>query len=79
MSMLLLSLGFVLGPFGHHGAGQRVLAGIFIGLAFKLLNDISAHAGLVYGIPSFVGVFVPSLLVFLVALFLLRRAGSSSL
>lgn len=77
LAMLLLSLGFVLGSASRQGAGRRVLTGVFIGLAFKLVNDISAHAGLVYGAPPLVNALLPSLLVLVPAVIVLYRAGRS--
>ena len=73
IAMLFLSVSFVLGPLGKQSAGQRILAGVVLGLVFKLLNDITAHAGLVYGLPPWLGALLPSSLVFVAGLLLLRR------
>ncbi len=73
LAMLILSIGMVLGPLGRQGVGLRVLAGVIIGLVFKLGSDTVAHAGLVYGSPAWVTALLPSLLVFVVALVLARR------
>ncbi len=75
IAMLLLSVSFVLGPLGRQGMGQRILVGVVLGLLFKLLNDITAHAGLVYGIPAWWSAFLPSLVVLAGGLFLLRRSN----
>lgn len=79
LAMLLLSLGFVLCSGGPRKTGRRVLTGIFVGLAFKLVNDISAHAGLVYGMPPYVSALLPSLLVLLPALGMMPGAAVSRL
>ncbi|TCK19006.1 lipopolysaccharide export system permease protein [Thiogranum longum] len=73
LAMLMLSMGMVLGPLGRHGVGLRVLAGVITGLLFKLGSDMAAHIGLVYGGPPWIAAVMPSLLVFAVALVLVRR------
>ncbi len=73
LAMLMLSMGMVLGPLGLQGVGLRVLAGVLVGLLFKLVSDTAAHAGLVYGGPAWIAALLPSLLVFSAAFFLVRR------
>lgn len=75
LAMLLLSVSLVLGRLGRQSAGQRVLVGVLVGLAFKLGNEIFAHAGLVYGMAPWLSAFLPSLLVLIAGAWLLRRAG----
>ena len=74
-AMLLLSVSLVLGRLGRRSAGQRVLVAVLVGLAFKLGNEIAAHAGLVYGVPPWLVAFLPSLLVLSAAVWLLRAAS----
>jgi len=69
---LVLVLGLVLGPLARQGIGQRILVGVVAGLVFKLVNETSLHAGLVYGIAPWVSALLPSLLVSLGGLWLLR-------
>ncbi len=78
LAMLLLSVSLVLGRLGTQGAGQRVLVGVLVGLAFKLGNESFAHAGLVYGMAPWLSAFLPSLLVLLAGSWLLRRAGHAA-
>jgi len=78
LAMLLLSVSLVLGRLGRRSAGQRVLVGVLVGLVFKLGNEIVAHAGLVYGVPPWLSAFLPSLLVLVAALWLLRAASRAS-
>jgi lipopolysaccharide export system permease protein len=75
LAMLLLSVSLVLGRLGSQGAGQRVLIGVLIGLAFKLGNEIFAHAGLVYGMAPWLSAVLPSVLVLIAGSWLLHRAG----
>ncbi len=75
IAMLFLAVGFVLGPVGRLSMGQRILVGVAVGLAFKLVNEITAHAGLVYGVPPWLSAFAPSAAVIITGLLLLRRTG----
>jgi lipopolysaccharide export system permease protein len=63
LAMLLLAVVLVLGPLGQRTLGQRLLAAVLAGLAFKLLAGIIAHAGLVYGMNPILSAFLPALLV----------------
>ncbi|MFQ5643074.1 MAG: LPS export ABC transporter permease LptG [Thiogranum sp.] len=75
LAMLFLAVSFVLGPIGCLTTGQRILVGVAVGLVFKLGNEITAHAGLVYGASPWLSAFAPSVVVFIAGLLLLRRAG----
>jgi lipopolysaccharide export system permease protein len=63
LAMLLLAVSLVLGPLGRSTLGQRLLVAVLAGLAFKLLSEVIAHAGLVYGLPPAASAFLPALLV----------------
>jgi lipopolysaccharide export system permease protein len=45
------------------GLGQRVFIGALIGVSFHLINQVSGHLGIVYGVPAFVSVTLPTILV----------------
>jgi lipopolysaccharide export system permease protein len=45
------------------GLGQRVFIGALIGVSFHLVNQVSGHLGIVYGIPSFISVTLPTIVV----------------
>jgi len=74
LAMLMLSVGLVLGPLGRQSVGLRVLAGVLLGLFFKLGSETAAHAGLVYGSEPWVAALLPSMLVFVAAFVLVRRS-----
>ncbi len=67
LAMLLLAVSLVLGPLGRPTLGQRLLVAVLAGLAFKLLSEVIAHAGLVYGLPPVVSAFLPAILVLVVS------------
>ena len=54
------------------GLGQRVFIGVLLGITFHLANQISRHLGIVYDIPIFISVSLPSFLVLLYIAYNLR-------
>lgn len=72
MVMLLLAIPFVFGPLRSTRTGQRLFAGVMIGIAYFLLERTLSHAGHVYGLsPAIGGLATPVL--FLVATLLMFR------
>ena len=71
--MMLLAVPFVMGSLRSVGIGQRVLIGTLIGLGFHLLNQMSNYIGLVYEFNALVSALLPSFVVSVVALLLIRR------
>ena len=73
--MLLLTVPLVFGPQRSNSAGQRIFIGVMIGLGFFLLNRFLGNTGMIYGLPAPLSALLPTLLVGLVALVGIRRAG----
>lgn len=73
MVMMLLAIPFVLGPLRNTGAGQRLLVGVLIGLAFYVVNEVCANWGRLYGWPALVSAAMPTLALGAVALWRLGR------
>lgn len=73
LAMLLLAVVLVLGPLGNRPLGQRLLVAVLAGLAFKLVSEVIAHAGLVYGLPPLIGAFLPAVLVGVAGVLVYRR------
>ena len=63
--MMLLSICFVKCDAKPVGLGQRVFIGVLIGITFHLVNQITRHLGIVYNIPIFISVALPTILVFI--------------
>ncbi len=57
--MLLLALPVIFGSLRSVGAGQRVFVGSLIGVSYYLFFELSAHIGLVYGLPAPVAALLP--------------------
>lgn len=74
--MLLLGTAFVLAMKQRQGSGWRLLLGVLAGLAFKLLNDLFAQAGLVYGLAPLMSAMVPTLFVAGLTIWIVRRQSA---
>ncbi len=72
--MLLLALPVVFGSLRHVGAGQRIFVGSLIGVSYYLLFELSAHIGIVYGLPAPAAALLPAGLFAVLGLVGLRRA-----
>ncbi len=72
-AMILLALPFVFGSLRNAGAGQRILVGFLLGLGFYIFNQLMAKIGLVYQVYPLIAASLPTLVIFIVAIFLLRR------
>tara|TARA_R110002072_G_scaffold77125_1_gene180210 strand:+ start:5654 stop:6715 length:1062 start_codon:yes stop_codon:yes gene_type:complete len=64
IAMILLSICVVRCEARPMGLGQRVFIGALIGITFHLLNQVSGHLGIVYGVPTFLSVCLPTIAVF---------------
>ncbi|VAW64685.1 hypothetical protein MNBD_GAMMA09-1006 [hydrothermal vent metagenome] len=71
--MLLIALPFVFGSQRSTGAGNRMLAGLLLGIGFYLLNRTANYLGQVYHIYPFIGASAPVFAVALASFFALRR------
>jgi lipopolysaccharide export system permease protein len=71
--MILLALPFVFGSLRAVTIGQRVMLGSVIGIVFYLVNGMFSRLGLIYDIAPVVSAGTPTLLVYLIWFFLMRR------
>jgi lipopolysaccharide export system permease protein len=63
MAMMLLAICVVKCEGRPVGIGQRVFIGAILGVSFHLINQVSGHLGIVYGIPAFLSATLPTILV----------------
>ena len=70
---LLGFLPFVLGPLRNTGAGQRLFVGVLVGLAFYVINEVSANSGHLYGWNPLVAAGAPTLALAVIGLWRLSR------
>ncbi len=72
-AMALLSLTFVFGPVREMGAGLRITAGSFVGIALYLGQQLITNIGTFLDLPSSVVAFTPTVVVAAIATVRLRR------
>jgi lipopolysaccharide export system permease protein len=71
--MLLVSVPFVIGIQRGVSVGARMLIGVFIGLSFNILDNITGRMGLVYDLNPAVMAVLPSFLVLSIAIYSISR------
>lgn len=72
-AMIILAIPFVFGSLRNVGAGQRILIGFLIGLSFFIVNKLAGNAGLLYTDQPWLAAIMPTLLVLIVGVILVRR------
>ncbi len=73
IAMILLSICVVKCDTRSMSLGKRVFIGALIGILFHLLNQISGHLGIVYELPAFVSVGLPTILVLTYIFYVLKQ------
>ena len=71
--MLMVSIPFVVGANRGVGTGGRMMIGIIIGMTFNIFDKIAGHVGLVYGYNPMIMAILPSIVVFLGAVYAVSR------
>ena len=74
-SLVLVAISFVFGPLRSVTMGYRVFAGVVVGVVFRTMQDLLGPASIVFGFNPLLAVIVPVLLLSLIGVILLRRAG----
>lgn len=72
--MVFIAISFVFGPLRSVTMGQRITAGVMVGLGFHYAQQLLGHASLIYDIPPLLGAFLPMLVCLVAGIWLLRRA-----
>lgn len=71
--MILMALPFIFGSLRSVGVGQRVMVGALIGIGFYLFNGVFSRVALVFELPPVLSALLPTMLVFGVWIWLMRR------
>lgn len=71
--MMLLSVSFIFGGLRTVTMGTRLIFGIASGFVFHVSGELFGPASLVFGLPPLLGALLPSFLVLVIAMYLLRR------
>jgi lipopolysaccharide export system permease protein len=72
LAMIVLAVPMVRGTSRTTAVGQRVFLGALIGIVFHIVNQVSGHLGVVYNIPPSISVTVPTLILSILTIHLLR-------
>jgi lipopolysaccharide export system permease protein len=75
LALVLVAISFVFGPLRSVTVGQRVIAGVVVGLIFKFSQDLLSPASAILGFTPLLASLIPILICFAVGLLLLRRAS----
>jgi lipopolysaccharide export system permease protein len=71
--MVLLAMPFLFGSLRSSGAGQRLVVGLVIGIAFYLVNITLSNVGAILAAPPFLIAWAPTLLLLGISLAVIRR------
>lgn len=75
IALVLIGISFVFGPLRSVTVGQRIIAGVIVGLVFKFSQDLLGPASTVVGFTPLLAVLTPILVCGIAGFLLLRRAG----
>lgn len=73
IAMVLIAVPFVFVSQRHSSIGHKIVIGFLIGVIFYIANRLLGQMGLVYDFPPALAAGLPTLLVIIAAVFLLRR------
>lgn len=71
--MVFIAISFVFGPLRSVTMGQRITAGVLVGLLFHYAQQLLGHASIIYDIPPLLGAMLPMLICLVTGILLLRR------
>ena len=71
--MVFIAISFVFGPLRSVSMGQRIMAGVIVGLLFHYAQQFLGHVTIIFNIMPFLAAAVPVTLCFFIAVYLLRR------
>jgi lipopolysaccharide export system permease protein len=74
LALVLAGMPFVFGSARHQNPGVRVFIGMSMGILFTIVNGAMQNIGSAYGIHAAVSALVPSALIALTAILVLRRS-----
>ena len=71
--MVFIAISFIFGPLRSVTMGQRITAGVVIGLLFNYAQDLLGHISIVFNVSPLVSAGIPILICLVVGIVLLRR------
>lgn len=77
MGMVLLAVPFVVGSLRTISVGQRIMTGSLLGIGFFIFNATFNRVGIVFDIPPFLSAAIPTLIIYLLWAYMMRRIEAS--
>jgi len=74
LALVLAGMPFVFGSARHQNMGVRIFVGMSMGVLFTIVNGAAQNIGSAYGAHAAISALAPSLIIALLALFVLRRS-----
>lgn len=72
MALVFVGISFVMGSSRQVAIGERIFFGVIVGVGFKVAQDILGPAATVWGFSPLIAVLVPTAMIMLLGLFLMR-------
>ena len=74
-TLVFVAISFIFGPLRSVTLGQRIFTGVLVGFSFRIVQDLLGPSSLVFGFPPLIAVLSPILVLLVMGLVLMRRAG----
>ncbi|AUM11919.1 LPS export ABC transporter permease LptG [Ketobacter alkanivorans] len=71
--MVFIAISFVFGPLRSVTMGQRIMAGVIVGLLFHYAQQLLGHITIIFNLTPFLAAAVPLVASFLLGVYLLKR------
>jgi lipopolysaccharide export system permease protein len=75
MAMMMFAVPFVFGSLRNSGAGLRLMIGVLVGVAFYVINQVTADSGQLYGWPPSIAACAPTVVLASWGWWRLKKAG----
>src|SRR5690606_9999562 len=76
-ALVFVAISFIFGPLRSVTLGQRVFTGVLVGFSFRILQDLLGPSSLVFGFSPLIAVVAPILMLVVMGMWVIRRAGGS--
>lgn len=74
-TLVFVAISFIFGPLRSVTLGQRIFTGVLVGFSFRIVQDLLGPSSLVFGFPPLIAVLAPLLVLMVMGVVLMRRAG----
>ena len=71
--MVFIAISFVFGPLRSVTMGQRIMAGVIVGLLFHYAQQFLGHVTIIFSLTPFLAALVPLVVSFAIGVYLLKR------